>query len=91
MGMYVFVDRIAYTFVLSFFLSVLFVMFRIVSWIVLIPEPKTIHESTRNITKRRAKVYLVSLVMNVHRLDPNPAWSSHARKVHTRAAEESSG
>src|SRR6476620_9183451 len=35
--------------------------------------------------------YLIRLVMNVHRLDTDAPWSSHAREVHTRAAEESSG
>jgi hypothetical protein len=35
--------------------------------------------------------FLISLMMNVHRLDTYASWSSHARKVHTRAAEETGG
>jgi hypothetical protein len=31
---------------------------------------------------------LIRLMMNVHRLDTDASWSSHARQVHTRAAEE---
>ena len=34
---------------------------------------------------------LIRMVMNVHRLDTDAPRSSHAGKVHARAAEESSG
>ncbi len=38
-----------------------------------------------------AEMFLIRLVMNVHRLDTDAPWSSHAREVHTRAAKETSG
>ena len=44
--------------------------------------------STLDIRHWNLDSYLVRLMMNVHRLDTNASWSSHAREVHTRAAEE---